>query len=187
MVSYIYQKMLVVYHGKTYYDLLLSNYNYTFTISLTHWGRATHICIGKLTIIGSENGLSPGRRQAIIWTNVEILLSGPLGTNTSKILIQMLLSSLKKMRLNVSSAKWRPFCLGLNVLNSRHLWSTNIYLIGLNFFRVCFQSKGHLWVPQYVIHLTLRQIKLDAIYDLNPIFNCLGRKYNIWCLWSYQI
>ena len=29
---------------------------------LTHWGRVTHICIGKLTIIGSDNGLLPGRR-----------------------------------------------------------------------------------------------------------------------------
>ena len=34
----------------------------------------THICVGKLTIIGSDNGLSPGRRQAIIWTNDGILL-----------------------------------------------------------------------------------------------------------------
>ena len=33
---------------------------------LTHWGRVTHICITKLTNIGSDNGLSPGRRQAII-------------------------------------------------------------------------------------------------------------------------
>ena len=33
---------------------------------LTHWGRVTHICVGNLTIIGSDNGLSPGRRQAII-------------------------------------------------------------------------------------------------------------------------
>ena len=48
---------------------------------LTHWGRETHICIGKLTIIGSDNGLSPGRRQAIIWTNAGILLIGPLGKN----------------------------------------------------------------------------------------------------------
>ena len=37
---------------------------------LTHWGRVTHICVGKLTIIGSDNGLSPERRQAIIWTNI---------------------------------------------------------------------------------------------------------------------
>ena len=33
---------------------------------LTHWGRVTHICVSKLTIIGPDNGLSPGRRQAII-------------------------------------------------------------------------------------------------------------------------
>ena len=33
---------------------------------LTHWGRVTHICVSKLTTIGSDNGLSPGRRQAII-------------------------------------------------------------------------------------------------------------------------
>ena len=37
--------------------------------------------------IGSDNGLSPGRRQAIIWTNVGILLIEPLGTNFSEILI----------------------------------------------------------------------------------------------------
>ena len=55
--------------------------------TLTHWGRATHICVGKLTIIGSDNGLSPGRRQAIIWTNAGILLIGTLGTNFSEILI----------------------------------------------------------------------------------------------------
>ena len=41
----------------------------------------------KLTIIGSDNGLSPGRRQAIIWTSAGILLIGPLGTNFSQILI----------------------------------------------------------------------------------------------------
>ena len=47
---------------------------------LIHWGRVTHICVGKLIIIGSDNGLSPGRRQAIIWTNAGIWLMGPLGT-----------------------------------------------------------------------------------------------------------
>ena len=34
----------------------------------TSWGRVTHICFGDPTVVGSENGLSPGRRQAIIWT-----------------------------------------------------------------------------------------------------------------------
>ena len=76
----------------------------------------THICVSKLTIIGSDNGLSPGRRQAIIWTNAGILLNRPLRTNFNEILIEILTFSFIKMRLKVSSAKWRPFCLGLNVL-----------------------------------------------------------------------
>ena len=53
--------------------------------SLTHWGRVTHICVSKPTTIGSDNGLSPGRRQAIMWTNAGILLIGPSGTNLSEI------------------------------------------------------------------------------------------------------
>ena len=84
---------------------------------LTHWGRVTHICVGKLTIIGLDNGLSPGRRQAIIWTNAGILSIGPLGTNFNEISIGIQTFSFKKMHLKVSSAKWRPFCLGLNVLS----------------------------------------------------------------------
>ena len=34
--------------------------------SLTHSDRVTYICVGELTIIGSDNGLSPGRRQALV-------------------------------------------------------------------------------------------------------------------------
>ena len=78
-------------------------------ISITHWGRATHICVGKLTIIGSDNGMSPGRRQAIIWTIAGMLLIGPLGTNFSEILIGIQTFSFKKMHLKMASAKWRPF------------------------------------------------------------------------------
>ena len=63
---------------------------------LTHWGRGTHICVGKLIIIGSDNGLSPGRRQAIISTNAGILLIGPLGTNFSEILIEIITFSFNK-------------------------------------------------------------------------------------------
>ena len=70
--------------------------------ALTHWGRVTHICVSKLTIIGSDNGLSPGRRQAIIWTNAAILSIGPLGTNFSEILIEIPIFSFKKSNLNMS-------------------------------------------------------------------------------------
>ena len=92
---------------------------------LTHWGRVTHICVSKLIIICSDNGLSPGRRQAIIWTNAGILLIGPLGTSFSEILVEIHAFSLKKMRLKMSSGKRWPFCLGLNVLSyqSDAAWS----------------------------------------------------------------
>ena len=72
---------------------------------LTHWGRVMHICVGNLTIIGSDNGLSPGRRQAIIWTNAGILLIGPLATNFSEILIGIQTFSIKKMHSKMSSGK----------------------------------------------------------------------------------
>ena len=94
----------------------LSIYCHRWYSALTHWGRVAHICVGKLINIGSDNGLSPGRRQAIIWTNAGILLIGHLGTNFNEILIGIQTFSFKKMHLKMSSAKWRPFCLGLIVL-----------------------------------------------------------------------
>ena len=80
---------------------LFGCYEVMYLWVLTHWGRVTRICIGNLTLIGSDNGLSPDRRQAIIWTNARILLIGPLGTNFSENWIEILTYSFKKMRLNV--------------------------------------------------------------------------------------
>ena len=85
---------------------------------LTHWGRVTHRCVSKLNIMGSNNGLSPGRRQAIIWTIAGKLLIGPLGTNINKNSIEIYALSFTKIHWKLSSGKWRPFCLGLNVLTN---------------------------------------------------------------------
>ena len=52
----------------------------------SHWGRVTHIWVSKLNIIGSDNGLSPGRRQAIIWTNAGILSIPTMETKFNEIL-----------------------------------------------------------------------------------------------------
>ena len=112
---------VLVWHSFMW-DIITNSYlSPAWTISvkevlLTHWGRVTRICVSKLIIIGSDNGLSPDRRQAIIWTNAMILLIEPLGTNCSEILIEIHIYSFKKMHLKMSSGKWRPFCLGLNVL-----------------------------------------------------------------------
>ena len=63
---------------------------------LTHWDWGTHICVSKLTIIGSDNGLLPSRRQAIMWTNYGMLSIGPWGTNLSEIFIEIQTFSLRK-------------------------------------------------------------------------------------------
>ena len=101
---------------------LMFSLKYSELKELTHWGRVTHIRVSKITINGSDNGLSPGRPQAIIWTNAGILLIRPLGTNFSEILIKILTFSFKKIHLKVPSAKQRPFCLGLNVLTSHSIY-----------------------------------------------------------------
>ena len=84
-----------------------------------------YICVSKLTTIGSDNGLSPDRRKAIIWTNDGILLIGLVGTNFSETLVETLKFSFKKMHLKVSSAKWRRFSLGLIVLRIKNHWNFN--------------------------------------------------------------
>ena len=126
---------------------------------LTHWGRVTHICISKLIIIGSDSGLSPDRRQAIIWTNAWILSIGPLGTNLNEILIEIHTFPFKKMHLKISSAKWRPFCLGPNVLipcldfTRGQCWLYGIVMH--EFVCVCFN-------PELVQAMTYHPFKLES-------------------------
>ena len=107
----------------------------------------THICVSTLTVIGSDNGLSPGRRQAIIWTNAGILLIGPLGTNFSEILLEIYTFSFTKMHLKMSSGKWRPFCLGLIVLTC-FLGKTFITTCIHNWWRVTDPVRPQLWMQQ---------------------------------------
>ena len=92
-------------------------------IELTHWGRVMHTCVSKLTIIGADNGLSPGRHQAIIWTNAGILLIEPLSKNLSEIFIEIHIFSFKKMHLKMSSGKCQPFCLSLIVLRYKPIYT----------------------------------------------------------------
>ena len=93
--------------------------------TLTHWGQMTHtcICVSKLTRIGSDNSLSPGRDHAIIWTFAGIMLIGSLGTNFSEIVIEIHPFSSKYFHLKMSSAKWRPLWLGLDFLTLVVLFS----------------------------------------------------------------
>ena len=144
----------------------------TYDAFLTHWGRVPHVCVSKVFIIGSHNGLSSGRRQAIIWTNAEILLIEPSGTNFSETSIETHISSFMKMRLQMSSGKRRPFCLGLNVLTSlTHVMNlsvtTGVFPNGLKVARVIpiFKSGDASSFPNYrpVSVLPLFSKKLERL------------------------
>ena len=140
---------------------------------LTHWGRVTHICVGKLTIIGSDNCLSPGRRQAINWTNAEVLLIRPKGTNFSEILNEIRTFSFKKMHLDVSSAKRRPFCLGLNVISEELYRARPCHVLWLstrtdditikiqtNIFFIC---ERYSYCVHFASNITLCQMNFQCI------------------------
>ena len=58
--------------------------------------------------IGSDKGLSPVRRQAITWTNADVLSE----TKFREIRIKIQNVYFTKIHLKMSSAKWRPFCPG---------------------------------------------------------------------------
>ena len=104
-----------IMNKKYVWNVVRWSYMYSEVNQLTHWGRVTHICVGKLTIIGPDNGLSPGRRQAIIWTYAGILLIRPRNklqwkfNRNSNIFIQE--NALENVVCQMAS-----ICLGLNVL-----------------------------------------------------------------------
>ena len=167
--------------------LLLLQVTYR-SIYLTHWGRVTHICVGKLTIISSDNGLSPERRQVIIWTNSGVLLIGPLGTNFSEILIEIRTFSLKKIRLKMSSAKWRLFGVGLNEFMD---WFRSLCMIAVLWFSSdCRRKSNELMVILTAVGgylLRMRQahpgnkvtslIHPKSIWNLN--LNVRGPNYSV--------
>ena len=72
-------------------------------------------CVSKL-IFGSDNGMSPGRWQAIIWANAGILSNRTSGANFDEILSEMYAFSFTNMHLKMYSAKMAAIYLNLNVL-----------------------------------------------------------------------
>ena len=105
--------MLSTFLSHNSYHLLDRNC-VSVVISSTHWGWVMHICISNQNIIGSDNGLLPGQRQTIIWTNAGILWIGSLGTNFNEIHTFIF----TKIHFKMSCGKWRPFCLGPQCVNS---------------------------------------------------------------------
>ena len=125
---------------------------------LTQWGRVTHICVSKVTIIGSDNGFSPRRRQAIIWTNAGILLIGLLGTHFSDIFIENHTFWFKK-------CNWK-----CRVENDGHFVSASMYEI--NFFElVCVYFIYCLFIENMISINPLRKIR-RILRFFPKVLNC---------------
>ena len=121
----------------------------------------THICVSKVTIICSDNGLSPHWRQAIIWTIAGISLIGPLRTNFSEILIGIQIFSFKKMHLKNF---WVFFF--YNISHSLCAW-------------VCFTLPCNFNQPSWLLWSTtsrLRQSLYNYIICLNEALSPLNGK-----------
>ena len=136
--------------------------------ALTHWRRVTQIYVGKLTIINSDNGLSPGRCQAIICTNAEILLIGHLETNFSEISIGIPTFSLKK----ISSVKCK-FNLAFESVFSESLLKSNhnFWKPPLNkFSKNSNTAKINLWAFGEN-RKTSFAMELEIIYSVDVIYS----------------
>ena len=64
------------------------------------------------------------RRQAIIWSYVDFMLTWPLGSWVNEIWIEILRFSYMNINLKTSSGKWRPLCLVLNLVNLKTVLSS---------------------------------------------------------------
>ena len=128
--------------------------------------------------MGSDNGLSPIRRQAIIEVNAGLLWIGTLRTNFSDILIKIQNFSFTKMHLKISFAQWRSICSwgdelnetpakGMSVRRAMKIGRTSQFQTDMQFF---------YWL-------------YSAMYIIKPIFCAcvMYRKWHInneYALWS---
>ena len=98
------QQCCIAFHKYIPYRFHINENNSKY-IKLTHLPRCRIYASVNWVNIGSDNGLSPVRHQAITWTSAGLLPIGLLGTNCSGIRIVVLLFFFKKTHLKLSSAK----------------------------------------------------------------------------------
>ena len=132
-----------------------------------------HICIGKLTIIGSDHGLLPGWRQAIIWTSAGILLNGPIGTNFNEILIEIDAFLFKKIH-------WKMAAILSDLCNQY----TGCWWCGDSRFQGISSRGIDLICSEYSSFSTIRVKTLSCEQNgwhfADKIFKCIFLNQNVW-------
>ena len=135
---------------------------------LTHWGRVTHICVSKLTIIGSDNGLLAAWYQTIILTNAVILLIASQEKIFREISTEDHTFSFTHMHLIMSSARQWPFFLSPHllgeVINTSYPHNQDIAVGALARTATLAES---IFVYDWAMAPTMRR------YSLCEIFLCL--------------
>ena len=121
-----------------------------------------HIWVSKLIIIGSDKGLLHGQHQAIISNNAGILLIKPLGNNFNEMFINIHILSFNQIHFEMSSGKWHPFCLSINVLTINMLVDLGINLLSHNILPGIFSYT--MWSVIMAIYGTIFQ-KGETMYS----------------------
>ena len=130
--------------------------------------------VSNLAIIGSDNSLSPGRHQVIVWTNAGILLSGPLGTKFNEILFIIHTISFKKIHLKMSTGKWQPLCLSLHVMTIK--WCNQLKKLTVNENKSTLDQLESKSIPDLlsqfrdicaIFQQLLLAIQIRATYDIH--------------------
>ena len=167
-------------HGVTKAHCTESTYSVNDNISRTSMllkSTSTFIYKSNLNIIGLDNGLSAGRRQAIIWNNAGILLIGHLRKQFSEILIEIHALSFKKIHVEMSSAKWQPFCPSLINLGScgNEAFTPQNEAILLWPFGILSSDRQQ----RYQIIKTLRP-RQNGRHFADDVFKCISLNEYIW-------
>ena len=112
---------LTIFPIKSVFKMKLASVATSMRSSLLIMAWWRHKATDILASIGSGNGLVPVRRQAITWISADLLFIRTPGTNFNDILFDIKRFSFEKMHWKISSAKYRPYCSGLAVLNNKCL------------------------------------------------------------------
>ena len=149
----------------------------------------THLCVGNLTIVGSDNGLSPGRRKAIIWTNAGILSIAPYkqGNFCRNRHIFILKNAFQNVIWEMTAILSRPQCVKTSFLICVNICSLAVFKVWVGTsckFSEWFITKiiymyyidfctTMYWSCQYDVHFT-RMISYHTknfVIILTPVFS----------------
>ena len=146
---------------------------------LTQRGRVRLICVSKLIIIGSDNGLAQARYQAIIWISAGILLIGSLGRNSSENLIKIYKFSFQGVCLKMPAGKCQPSCLSLNVLIVRRSAGSVMIRYINSIGRVSLIASIREWMLNWWNTIVICYTdKLMAVMELGKLFfSFIQKKY----------